>query len=33
MKSCKQCLFDETIEDCFIRENGICNYCFRHDYT
>ncbi len=31
MKSCKRCLYDETIEDCIIEENGICNYCIRHD--
>lgn len=31
MKRCKRCLYDETIADCVINENGICNYCLRHD--
>lgn len=31
MKKCKRCLYDETIADCVINENGICNYCLRHD--
>ena len=28
---CKRCLYDETIPDCVINEEGICNYCIRHD--